>query len=231
MKCHEVGRFLPGYLDGAVADESRSIVRAHLNGCAACRSDLERYGRLARVLADVRRVAPPEDLATRIRVEASRMQLRKQLSHPIWDRVCVFIENILEPLALPATGGVLTAALVFAFVVQALIVGLPMGNVPNDLPTNLIQPARLESLAPFPVPNFVASNDYSRAGVLTVEATVNAEGRVASYSILSGPNDAAIRRQIEQLLIFSSFQPELNFGRPTPGGRVVLSFGEVRVRG
>jgi Putative zinc-finger len=231
MNCREVGRRLPGFLDGAVEVEDHARVNAHLQDCKSCRMDLERYRRLARVLAETQAIAPPRDLATRIRVEASRLQMQEQLAHPVWARLKLYFENILEPLAVPATGGLLTAALVFVFVVQSLAVGMPMGAVPNDLPINLIQPARLESLAPFPVPSIVGNNDYSRAGVLLVEATLNAEGQVVSYNILSGPTDAEVRRQIDQVLIFSRFRPELNFGRPTAGGRVVLSFSELRVRG
>jgi hypothetical protein len=33
------------------------------------------------------------------------------------------------------------------------------------------------------------------------------------------------------MLLFSRFSPMLSFGRPTPGGHVVLSFSAVHVRG
>ncbi len=52
-----------------------------------------------------------------------------------------------------------------------------------------------------------------------------------SYNILSGPKDAAVKHQIDQVLLFSRFRPEISFGRPTGGGQVLLSFSEVRVRG
>ena len=230
MTCREVGRHLAGYLDGAMSARRHAVVHAHLTDCSSCRSDLEAYSRLARVLADAAPVAPPADLATRIRISASRAQ-GQSASSRLWGRIAVFFDNILRPLAVPATGGLLTAAFAFAFLVQSLIVGIPMGNIPNDLPTDLVQPARLESLAPFPVPGIVASGNASGAGVLTVEATLNASGQVAGYTILAGPNDETIRHAIDQILIFSRFQPELMFGRPTPGGRVVLSFSEIRVRG
>lgn len=230
MTCREVGRHLAGYLDGAMSARRHAVVHAHLTDCSSCRSDLEAYSRLARVLADAAPVAPPADLATRIRISASRTQ-GQSASSRLWGRIAVFFDNILRPLAVPATGGLLTAAFAFAFLVQSLIVGIPMGNIPNDLPTDLVQPARLESLAPFPVPGIVASGNASGAGVLTVEATLNASGQVAGYTILAGPNDETIRHAIDQILIFSRFQPELMFGRPTPGGRVVLSFSEIRVRG
>jgi hypothetical protein len=231
MRCREVGRQLAGYLDGAIPAESYAGVRAHLEDCGACRNDLYRYERLARVLADVRPVEPPIHLAKRIREEASRMQVRLEISHPLWGRARVFFENILEPLAVPATGGLLTAAFFFVFLAQSLFLGLPIGAVTNDLPTNLIEPARVESLAAFPVPTIVANDDYSHAGVLLLEATLNADGQVAGYTILSGPSGPEVRRQIDQILIFSRFRPELFFGRPLAGGRVMLSFSEVRIRG
>jgi hypothetical protein len=229
MTCREVGRHLAGYLDGAMSGQRHAIVHAHLSECSACRADLDAYGRLARLLADAAPVTPPADLATRIRVQASHAQFSRDYSTRIWARVSIFFENILRPLAVPATGGLLTAAFAFVFLVQSLIVGIPMGTIPNDLPTDLIQPARLESLAPFPAPGMIT--DRSGASLLIVEATLNAEGQVADYKILIGPNTATIRHQIDQVLIFSRFQPELNFGRPTPGGQVVLSFSEIRVQG
>ncbi|HEV2490546.1 MAG TPA: zf-HC2 domain-containing protein [Candidatus Acidoferrales bacterium] len=231
MRCREVGRQLAGYLDGAISVENHVRVRAHLDECDTCRNDLYRFQRLARVLADVRPVEPPINLAARIREEASRIQVRLEISHPFWGRARVFFENILEPLAVPATGGLLTAAFFFLFLAQSLFLGLPIGAVTNDLPTNLIQPARVESLAPFPVPAIVGSDDYSHASVLLVEATLNAEGQVARYQILSGPTSPEVRRQIDQIMIFSRFRPELIFGRPMAGGQVMLSFSEVRVKG
>jgi hypothetical protein len=230
MTCREVGRHLAGYLDGAMSAQRHAVVHAHLSDCSECRADLEAYSRLARVLADAAPVAPPSDLATRIRVQASRAQ-SQQVSRRLWVRVSVFFDNILRPLAVPATGGLLTAAFAFVFLVQSLIVGIPMGNIPNDLPTDLVQPARLESLAPFPVPGIIANGNSSGTGFLTVDATLNADGQVADYTILAGPTDAKIRHAIDQLLIFSRFEPELMFGRPTSGGHVVLSFSEIRVRG
>lgn len=230
MTCREVGRHLAGYLDGAMSAQRHAVVHAHLTHCSACRDDLNAYSRLARLLADVAPVKPPADLATRIRVQASHAQLHRGSPNRIWARISIFAENILRPLAVPATGGLLTAAFAFVFLVQSLIVGIPFGNVPNDLPTDLVQPARLESLAPFPVPGIV-SNGPSGSTLLIIETTLNAEGQVADYRILSGPDNASIRHQLDQVLIFSRFQPELNFGRPTAGGRVVLSFSEIHVRG
>jgi len=99
------------------------------------------------------------------------------------------------------------------------------------LPLYLTQPARLENLAPFPVSDWGEGSGSTGAQVIVVEAAVGSRGEVLGYQILSGPDTLAVRRQLDQVLMFSSFSPQLSFGRPTSAGRVVLSFSEVRVRG
>jgi hypothetical protein len=66
---------------------------------------------------------------------------------------------------------------------------------------------------------------------LLLDVTVDAQGHMTDYQILSGPTSLELRRQLDQMLLFSRFSPMLSFGRPTAGGHVVLSFSAVRVRG
>jgi hypothetical protein len=66
---------------------------------------------------------------------------------------------------------------------------------------------------------------------LLVEATVNAQGEAVNYRILAGPDDMVIRRQLDLVLLFSRFRPQMSFGRFTSGGRVVLSFSDLSIRG
>jgi hypothetical protein len=230
MNCNQASRRLPGYVDGALYTRDRARLREHLNSCGVCREHLERYRRLAMCLANVESVAPPEDLAMRIRLAAAHARTREQWPRRLLARAALISENILQPLALPATGGILTAIFAFLFVVQGILVGVPTAGA-NDWPGNLIQPARLESLAPFPVNGIADSGDTPDAGLLIVDATLNEQGQVVSYNILAGPNDATTRHQLDQVLLFSRFRPQLSFGRPMPGGRVILNFSEVRVRG
>jgi hypothetical protein len=108
--------------------------------------------------------------------------------------------------------------------------GVPLGAVTNDAPTNLLQPARLESLAPFPITGLEESG-HSGPHALLVEATVNAQGEAVSYQILAGPENDKIRRQLNLVLLFSRFRPQMSFGRFTSGGHVVLSFSDISIRG
>ncbi|MGH9773482.1 MAG: anti-sigma factor family protein [Candidatus Acidiferrales bacterium] len=227
MSCRTAGKQLAGYLDGALDARTNAQVREHLQECGACREDLERYRRLAMCLGRTEAVAAPADLALQIRMKVSQERARR--ANSFWPRAWLVFENILRPLAVPATGGVITAMLAFVIVAQSLFVGLPLGAVPNDLPTKLLQPARVESLAPFAIPG--TAEEGGSPSSLVVECTLNAQGQVVDYEIVAGPKTAAVRHALDQVLLFSRFRPELSFGRPVAGGRLMLSFSEVRVRG
>ena len=232
MNCGESRRSLPGYLDGAITGQQHLRLRGHLETCADCREELERYRLLAMHLAAAEPVAAPPDLALRIRVAASRSISWRDMMAQAGSRVLLRLQNVLEPLAVPATGGILTALVVFVLVVQSLLMGVPLGRaVPDDQPLNLVQPAELESLAPFPVPGMVDGNGRPTPSGLLLDATLNAQGEVLFYKILAGPDTAAVQRQIDEILLFSRFRPQLSFGRPMDGGHVLLSFSEVQVHG
>jgi hypothetical protein len=232
MTCRDTTRKLAGYLDGAISSRDHARVREHLGACSACRAQLVQYQRLATCLANVEPSVPPADLAVRIRVEAAQLRTFAGNARRLWGRAVMAFENVFKPLAVPATGGVLTAFIVFVLLVQNILVGVPLGGVvANDLPLNLVQPARLESLAPFPMPGVIAKEGHPTSGALLLEATLNAQGQVVSYRIISGPSDAAVSHQLDQLLLFSRFRPLVSFGLPMAGGRVLLSFSEVRVQG
>jgi hypothetical protein len=68
------------------------------------------------------------------------------------------------------------------------------------------------------------------ANSVVVEAYVNDQGRVYDYRIISGPDDAISRAQVENLLLFSVFEPAHIFGEPVPGVAVV-SFSGISIQG
>jgi hypothetical protein len=108
---------------------------------------------------------------------------------------------------------------------------MPLRATSADSPTSLLQPARLETLAGFETASLAEGDRSAEQQGLLVEATVNADGQAVDYRVLSGEVDATMRRQLDQLVLFSRFRPQLSFGRPTSRGRVVMSFSQVRVRG
>jgi anti-sigma factor RsiW len=240
MKCATVRPKLAGYLDdaitGAARAQERVQVREHLEGCAACREELQRFRKLAVLLSRVPRSAPPADLAVRIRVAAAQatppMDFAARL-RKLRDRAEVIIENGFRPLTLPATGGFASAILVFAVVLQLIVPGITVRAVQNDVPLNILQPAELITLSDYPQAWAPEQNDseLSLPHGLLLDVTVDAHGQMAGYQILSGPKSRDILHQLDQMLLFSRFRPMLSFGRPTAGGHVILSFSAVRVRG
>ncbi len=237
MDCEKVKKLLPGYLDGAlptgVWSETHITIGHHLERCGVCRDELQAYLALSSLMSQVQRPRPPADLALKIRVSAAQ-----RLAHLPWlhyarraqTRAELILKNILEPLAIPATGGFTVALIVFVLVCQLLGLGTPLRAVTNDSPTNLLQPARLVTLAPFPVTGLEESGHFGPHALL-VEATINAEGEAVDYRILSGPKDDSTRRQLDMVMLFSRFRPQMSFGRFTSGGHVVLSFSDISVRG
>jgi hypothetical protein len=238
MTCGRIVRLLPGYLDGALPEslgaEGHAAISAHLETCPSCRRELERYSHLQRMMSVAARPQPPPELGVRIRAAVSNARAFQGVGGRLRrakDRLEVVLENIFEPLALPATGGILAALFVFALVYQILGVGMPVGAATPDSPTNLLQPARLEVLAGFQMSRLEEMTRTGGQHPLLVEAKVNADGQAFSYRVISGQVDASTQRELDQVLFFSRFRPEMSFGRPTSGGHVILSFSQIRVRG
>ena len=237
MDCKKVRRMLPGYLDGALPSglwpDRHVAIGHHLECCPACREELQAYLNLSSIMSRVERPVPPPDLALTIRVAAAqRLSNRDWIHYAMRARTHaeLLLKNILEPLAIPATGGFTVAFVVFVMVCQLLGLGMSLRAVTNDSPTNLLQPARLEALAPFPITGLEESG-HAGPHALLVEATVNAQGEAVNYRILSGPDTDKVRRQLDLVLLFSRFRPQMSFGRFTAGGRVVLSFSDISIRG
>jgi hypothetical protein len=240
MKCTTARANLAGYMDdaitGAAEVHDRMQVRKHLDTCASCREELERFRKLSALLSRVPRSLPPADLATRIRVAAAQSPDRENAPSTwrrVRDRAEILLDNVFRPITLPATGGFASAILVFVVVLQLIVPGITVRAVQNDVPLNILRPAELITLSDYPQAWAPEGHDSELAlphGLL-LDVTVDAHGGMVDYQILSGPHSVDLRHQLDQMLLFSRFRPMLSFGRPTAGGHVILSFSAVRVRG
>ncbi len=240
MKCTTVRKNLAGYLDdaltGAARVKERIAVREHLEGCNGCRAELEKFRKLAVLLSRVPKNVPPAGLAIRIKVAAAQAQQSQDWPSRVRrmkDRAEILLDNVFRPLTVPATGGFFSAILVFVLVFQMIVPGITVRAVQNDVPINLMRPAELVSISDYPQSWAPEQHDLelSLPHGLLLDVTVDAQGHMTDYQIISGPSSPELRRQLDQMLLFSRFSPMLSFGRPTAGGHVVLSFSAVRVRG
>ncbi|MGA2095727.1 MAG: zf-HC2 domain-containing protein [Candidatus Acidiferrum sp.] len=240
MKCTTVGTKLAGYLDdaltGTTSDAERVKIGEHLNGCNACRAELETYRKLSVLLSRVPKDAPPADLAVRIKVAAAQAQPSRDWAsfvRAVRDRGEILLDNVFRPLTVPATGGVFSAIVIFALVLQLMMPGTTVRATSNDVPLNILRPAELVSLSEYPQSWATDQHEpeLSLPEGVQVYVTVDARGQMIDYEILSGPASTELRHELDQMLLFSRFKPMLSFGRPTSGGHVILSFSAVRVRG
>jgi hypothetical protein len=240
MKCPSVRTKLAGYLDDAIIGAARVAervrVREHLEGCAACREELQRFRKLSVLLSRMPRSIPPADLAVRIRVAAAQSTATQDFSsrlRKIRDRAEILLDNVFRPLTVPATGGFFSAILVFVLVLQLIAPGMPVRAISNDVPLDILRPAQLLTLSDYPQSWAPEKHDLelSLPHGLLLDVTVDQHGQMVGYQILSGPTSVDLRHQLDQMLLFSRFRPMLSFGRPTSGGHVILSFSAVRVRG
>src|SRR6185369_16129348 len=152
--------------------------------------------------------APTQDLPSRLR--------------RVRDRAEILLENVFRPLSVPATGGFVSAILVFVVVLQLMMPGITVRAVQNDVPINILQPAELISLSDFPQSWEQHASELALPHGLLLDVTVDAHGQMVGYQILSGPTSMDLQRQLD---------PMLSFGRPTAGGHVILSFSAVHIRG
>jgi hypothetical protein len=240
MKCATVRSNLAGYLDdglvSAASDFERVQMRKHLDACAICREELQRYRKLSLLLSRAPRVVPPADLAIRIKVAAAQKQATqgwKLRWASMRDRAEILLDNVFRPVMAPATGGFFSAILVFVLVLHMMVPGISVQAVPNDVPLNLMQPAELITLSDNPG-NWAPEQHETELSLphgLLLDVTVDQHGQMLDYQILSGPNSQDMRHQLNQMLLFSRFRPMMSFGRPATGGHVILSFSAVHVRG
>src|SRR5260370_41892946 len=144
MKCTTVRSKLAGYLDDVVESASRtserSQMRAHLDSSAYCREELQRYRKLAVLLSRSPRALPPSDLAVRIKVAAAQAQHTQEWRGQ-WqrfrDRAEILLDNVLRPVTLPATGGFVSALLVFPLALQCISPGITFQPIPNAVPLTI----------------------------------------------------------------------------------------------
>lgn len=241
MKCTTVRTKLAGYLDDAITGtasvEERVQIGRHLNGCATCREELQRFRKLAVLLSRVPKNVPPADLAVRIRVAAAQSRPSQDWHsrfRKMRDRAEILLDNVFRPITVPATGGIFSAIAIFMLVLQLMVPGITVRAVSNDVPlNNILRPAELVTLSDYPQswPSEQQDVELSLPHGLLVDVTVDAQGQMADYQILSGPSSTNLRHQLDQMLLFSRFRPMMSFGRPTSGGHVILSFSAVHVRG
>jgi anti-sigma factor RsiW len=213
------------YLDGRLTGREMQRVAAHLERCRECSSEWDGLRTMQSSLASLGPVKEPADLLLKIRVAVSHERARsRQKPFAAWTLAW---KNTIGPFLLQAGAGFASAMLLLGTVIMLVTVfAQPQRVNAMDEPLGNATAPRFLYLSP------VAESDGIGAPStpVVVEAYVNGAGQVYDYRIVSGPTDAATRSQIENLLLYSVFEPARFFGQPVRG-LAVISFAGVSVRG
>ena len=163
---------------------------------------------------------PPAALATSLRVIASRERQRLiEARSPVspfaaWlERTRFTMQDMLRSLALPATGGVFSAVVLFSMWV---VPTYPLrAKVSTDIPTSLTTSAEA----------VIGSATAGLTDSVLVDVDVDDQGNFVDYQVVSGASvvsDPTTRRRMENLLLFIKFVPATSFGMPMAGKTRVL---------
>jgi hypothetical protein len=171
ITCHHAKRSSTAYVDGRLRKDERLGVAAHLAECGTCASYFEEVMSLRTALQSFQPAVAPNQLTTSLRVIASRERASVIETHGsrwsgVWDKWKLRLDNIMRPLAIPATGGLVSSLLLFG--VFVLTIGSTSSVVGYDVPLNRqanLVPVELGSHAVF------------------VNMSVGSNGRLANFAM------------------------------------------------
>lgn len=228
--CYIVSRNMSAFLDGRLSAEKGQRVESHLRNCEECaeRSSATRHMRMS--LRSLPNRTPPAVLTTRLRVVASHELMRKSRNSTWtgWMRACLddlqfWVQNAMRPFAIPTAGGFFSAAILFGLLSPFL--SMPLISAADDVPTGLYTEASVKTVNPIDIID----------ADLVVELTIDEQGRMTNYTIPASQHSAAsqaLRRAVENNLLFTQFTPATTFGQPKIGKiRISFKTSHIDVRG
>jgi len=220
--CSTIRSQFSDYLEGNLTGVAMQSVARHLGGCAKCSVEFEEWRGMQQSLAKLGPARPPADLGLRIRVALSQ-ELAKTPKNALagWK---VRWENTVGPFLLQASAG-LASSLVLVGTMAFLI-----GAFAQPAPASATDAMASSPRFLYSTVEANSGTVAGKGGPVTVEVYVDTQGRVYDYDIVSGPDDAGTRAQLETLLLSSKFEPAQWFGQPVRGV-ALLSFAGVSVQG
>lgn len=244
--CQTIRERFSAYLDGAMSGVLMQDTAAHLQNCLGCAREFAGWRAMQAALSKLGPAKAPADLALRLRVALS--QEKAHTARRSLGRLHLQWQNTLAPFLLRASAGFASAVVLLG--TAAMLVGAFASPEPvearaasgsdatsprflysmESASTPLAATVRPASLHASRMNRAEEAREIQNANSVVVEAYVNRAGRVYDYRILSGPNTPASRAQIENLLLFSIFEPARAYGEPVRGV-AVLSFSGIAVQG
>jgi len=238
MSCENVQELISLLLDAKLAGGEWENALAHIKACRRCEAHFEWMQGQRKILRTMAAPAVPAPLTTNLRVLASH-ERERQLARVSFStrmarwgsRVQLAFDNLMRPVALPFTGGLLSTLLMFGLLVPSLsfshdlsgreFLTVPVGRVVTNAWDEV---ADADDDFPRIEQPTASSSDY----VNVVDMTIDNTGKVVDWSIVRGE----LTEDMKSMILFSKFQPATAFGVATSAKiRVVQSCPSATVRG
>jgi hypothetical protein len=231
--CAEIQASFSAYLDGAISGHEMQEISRHIegledgasrvSGCEDCAGELAAWRLTQEAISTLGPAKAPANLALKLRVAISREHAKQNVR--LLDRLSLAWDNAVRPLLVQVSAGLAGSMVLGSIVLLLGVVAAPQPVLANDEPLGAITAPhyRYSTVSPGDI---VTAQDAT----IVVEASVDTAGRVYDYTIVSGPQDQAVRTQVADQLLASVFEPASAFGVPIRG-RVVVTFAGISVRG
>jgi hypothetical protein len=228
MSCENVQELISLLLDRKLPDGEREKVLAHTRWCRECGAHLETLQEMRAALLAMAPPTMPSALSDRLRVlashERSRHLGRRSFTSRLqnwseWIRLA--FDNLMRPFALPFTGGIVSALLVFSLLVPNLSFPHNYGDetytIDYTFPDGAVWGAtddidnkpRIEQVSVWPI----------LPGERAIDLVIDDQGKVRNYVVAHGP----LTPDMINVILLSRFTPATYSGQPTWGAiRVVF---------
>ena len=220
MTCFGAKRHSTAYLDGRLDAIKRSQVKAHVLSCESCSSHFEQIGAVKGALNNVPRPFAPAQLRTQLRVIASRERQLIELNGgsrllAAWDRWRFRMDQMMRPITIPATGGLLSSLILFGTL--AFTIGTTTRVVSYEIPIAYQNEAEANQL-PFEL----------RTAKVILNMSFDASGHLQDYAFADGSAIDSGRLQYTNVMM-PQFPSVLALAHPTSGD-IRISFTPLAFR-
>lgn len=225
MSCDHVQERISSILDQRLAAAEQENVLAHIRSCRDCSTRWELTRDLRAAMRRMNHAPMPTGLADRLRVVASHEHARavarasfaarvEQFS----DRISLVFDNMMRPLALPFAGGLVSALMIFGFLVPTLtfthayadqaLFTYADGKVMIMGTNGAYLPAQESDNAP----RIERPDARTPETANVVDLTIDPNGRVWDWNVARGE----LTPDLANIIMFGQFSPATNLGVPIP---------------
>ena len=224
MSCENVQERISLLLDGRMPEAEQETVLAHTGVCRKCGAHLASLKSQRAMLRKMAQTPVPEVLAARLSVLASHERERQLARVSVRERVRraaeslnLAFDNLMRPVALPLTGGLLSTLLLFGLMMPSLSFSHQTGGddfftAPQGyIVANPWDQGADDDARDFPV--FGSPNEPKSDYVNIVNFTIDESGKVVDWNVVRGQ----VTDEMKSIILYSRFVPATTFGLPTSG--------------